>query len=117
MFVREGIHGDGIAVAGQQAVINPFTGIAGRFFLGIDGIRVRDGAGFRAGNVDITVMAEKPRIAAHSAAMIRNLSEDLDMPAERINIKATTTERLGFVGREEGLAASAVVLLATAGAA
>jgi 2-C-methyl-D-erythritol 4-phosphate cytidylyltransferase / 2-C-methyl-D-erythritol 2,4-cyclodiphosphate synthase len=74
-------------------------------------------AGFRLGNVDITVAAQAPRIAAHGPAMIRNLSEDLDLPADRINIKATTTERLGFIGREEGLAASAVVLLEAAGTA
>jgi 2-C-methyl-D-erythritol 4-phosphate cytidylyltransferase/2-C-methyl-D-erythritol 2,4-cyclodiphosphate synthase len=65
-------------------------------------------AGFRLGNVDITVMAQAPRIAAHGAAMIGNLSEDLALPADRINIKATTTERLGFIGREEGIAAMAV---------
>ena len=47
--------------------------------------------------------------------MIKNLSEDLALPADCINIKATTTERLGFVGRAEGLAACAVVLLETAG--
>ena len=73
-------------------------------------------AGFRAANLDITVTAQAPRIARHAPAMIRNLSEDLGLAPDRINIKATTTERLGFIGREEGLAASAVVLLEAAGA-
>ena len=65
-------------------------------------------------NADITVLAEAPRVAAHRAAMAANLSEDLGVPAQRINVKATTTERLGFIGRSEGLAASAAVLLDSA---
>lgn len=63
-------------------------------------------------NADVTVLAEAPRIAKHRAAMAANLGEDLGVPAAQINIKATTTERLGFIGRSEGLAASAAVLLA-----
>lgn len=69
------------------------------------------GAGLRLVNADITVLAEAPRIAKYVAVMAQNLSADLGVPAERINIKATTTERLGFIGRGEGLAASAAVLL------
>jgi 2-C-methyl-D-erythritol 4-phosphate cytidylyltransferase / 2-C-methyl-D-erythritol 2,4-cyclodiphosphate synthase len=72
-------------------------------------------AGLALTNADITVLAEAPRVAKHRAAMAANLSEDLGVPAQRINIKATTTERLGFIGRSEGLAASAVVLLESAG--
>jgi 2-C-methyl-D-erythritol 4-phosphate cytidylyltransferase/2-C-methyl-D-erythritol 2,4-cyclodiphosphate synthase len=68
-------------------------------------------AGLRVVNADVTVMAEAPRIAAHRAAMAANLAADLGTAAGCINIKATTTERLGFVGRGEGLAASAAVLL------
>jgi 2-C-methyl-D-erythritol 4-phosphate cytidylyltransferase/2-C-methyl-D-erythritol 2,4-cyclodiphosphate synthase len=68
-------------------------------------------AGLRVVNADVTVLAEAPRIAKHRLAMARNLAEDLDTSADRINIKATTTERLGFVGRGEGLAASAAVLI------
>jgi 2-C-methyl-D-erythritol 4-phosphate cytidylyltransferase/2-C-methyl-D-erythritol 2,4-cyclodiphosphate synthase len=68
-------------------------------------------AGLRVVNADITVMAEAPRIAAHRAAMAANLAADLNSAAGCINIKATTTERLGFVGRGEGIAASAAVLL------
>ena len=68
-------------------------------------------AGLRVANADITVLAEAPRIAAHGAAMAANLAADLGTAAGCINIKATTTERLGFVGRGEGLAALAAVLL------
>ena len=68
-------------------------------------------AGFVLVNADITVMAEAPRIAKHRTAMAANLAEDLGVPPQLINIKGTTTERLGFVGRAEGLAASAAVLL------
>jgi 2-C-methyl-D-erythritol 4-phosphate cytidylyltransferase/2-C-methyl-D-erythritol 2,4-cyclodiphosphate synthase len=68
-------------------------------------------AGLRVVNADVTVMAEAPRIGPHRVAMAANLAADLEAPAECINIKATTTERLGFVGRGEGIAASAAVLL------
>jgi len=71
-------------------------------------------AGFSLVNADVTVMAEAPRIAKHRGAMAANLAGDLGVPANRVNIKGTTTERLGFVGRGEGLAASATVLLETA---
>jgi 2-C-methyl-D-erythritol 4-phosphate cytidylyltransferase/2-C-methyl-D-erythritol 2,4-cyclodiphosphate synthase len=63
-------------------------------------------------NADITVLAEAPRIGTHRAAMAANLAADLGVAPGVINIKATTTERLGFIGREEGLAAMASVLLA-----
>ncbi len=68
-------------------------------------------AGFALLNADVTVLAEAPRIARHREAMTQNLAADLGVPASHINIKATTTERLGFIGRGEGLAASAAVLL------
>ncbi len=68
-------------------------------------------AGLRVANADVTVLAEAPRIAAHRTAMAANLAADLGSAAGCINVKATTTERLGFVGRGEGLAAFAAVLL------
>jgi 2-C-methyl-D-erythritol 4-phosphate cytidylyltransferase / 2-C-methyl-D-erythritol 2,4-cyclodiphosphate synthase len=68
-------------------------------------------AGLTLVNADVTVLAEAPRIAKHRSAMAENLAADLGVAAGRINIKATTTERLGFIGRGEGLAASAAVLL------
>ncbi len=75
--------------------------------------RLMRAAGLVLVNADITVMAEAPKISKHRAAMAANLAEDLCVPVQRINIKGTTTERLGFVGRGEGLAASAAVLLET----
>jgi 2-C-methyl-D-erythritol 4-phosphate cytidylyltransferase/2-C-methyl-D-erythritol 2,4-cyclodiphosphate synthase len=63
-------------------------------------------------NADITVLAEAPRIGAHRAAMAANLAADLGVAPAVINIKATTTEQLGFIGRKQGLAAMASVLLA-----
>ena len=62
-------------------------------------------------NADITIMAERPKMAPHIAAMRENLAAALKVGAERISVKATTTETLGFVGREEGIAASASVLV------
>ncbi|WP_230819262.1 2-C-methyl-D-erythritol 2,4-cyclodiphosphate synthase [Rheinheimera aquimaris] len=68
-------------------------------------------AGYKVGNVDITVMAQAPKMAPHIDAMRRCIAEDLDADMSQINVKATTTEKLGFVGRKEGIAAEAVVLL------
>jgi 2-C-methyl-D-erythritol 2,4-cyclodiphosphate synthase len=67
--------------------------------------------GYRIGNADLTLVAEAPRVMKHAPAMCANIAADLECSIEQINIKATTTEKLGFVGREEGLAAYAVVLL------
>ena len=67
--------------------------------------------GFALGNADLTIIAQAPKLAAHIAAMRQNLSEDLSGDVDLINVKATTTEKLGFVGREEGIAVHAVVLL------
>ena len=70
-----------------------------------------DADGYRLANADITVIAQAPRLAPHIAAMREYLSQDLACESAAINIKATTTEKLGFVGRQEGIAAEAVVLL------
>ena len=59
----------------------------------------------------MTVVCERPKIAPHAAAMRANLAADLGCDVERISVKATTSEKLGFTGREEGIAAHAVVLL------
>jgi 2-C-methyl-D-erythritol 2,4-cyclodiphosphate synthase len=66
-------------------------------------------------NVDATVIAQAPRLAPHVAAMRANLAADLDIAPAAVNVKAKTTERLGFVGRGEGIAAEAVALLEEAG--
>jgi len=70
------------------------------------------GMGWDIGNVDATVIAQAPKLAPFVAAMRANVAADLGCDPARISIKATTTERLGFTGREEGIAAEAVVLLA-----
>ena len=67
--------------------------------------------GFALGNVDLTIIAQAPKLASHIAGMRQNLSEDLGGDVDQINVKATTTEKLGFVGRKEGIAVHAVVLL------
>jgi 2-C-methyl-D-erythritol 2,4-cyclodiphosphate synthase len=70
------------------------------------------GLGWDIGNVDATVIAQAPRLAPFVAAMRANVAADLGCDPARVSVKATTTERLGFTGREEGIAAQAVVLLA-----
>jgi 2-C-methyl-D-erythritol 2,4-cyclodiphosphate synthase len=67
--------------------------------------------GLRVGNADLTIVAEEPRLATHVAQMRANIAADLGVDAKRVNVKATTTEKMGFVGRGEGIAAHAVVLL------
>jgi 2-C-methyl-D-erythritol 2,4-cyclodiphosphate synthase len=68
-------------------------------------------AGYRLGNADVTIIAQAPKMAPHTAAMRQLLAQDLDCDSCQINIKATTTEGLGFIGREQGIAVAAVVLL------
>lgn len=87
-----------------------YRGADSRVFLRVVAQRMK-AAGLQLVNADITVLAEAPRIAVHRSAMAANLAADLDAAAAVINIKATTTERLGFIGRKEGLAALASVLL------
>jgi 2-C-methyl-D-erythritol 2,4-cyclodiphosphate synthase len=68
-------------------------------------------AGWRIVNVDGTVIAQAPRLAPHIPAMIANLAADLGLAASAVSVKATTTERLGFTGRGEGIAAQAIALI------
>jgi len=70
--------------------------------------------GYGVGNLDATVIAQVPKLAPHIPAMRANLAADLGCPLDCVSVKATTTERLGFTGREEGIAAEAVVLLMSA---
>lgn len=74
-----------------------------------------DAAGWSVGNVDLTVIAQTPRLSEHVSAMQMNLAHDLGVAQDCVNVKATTTERLGFVGREEGIASHAVALLTNQG--
>ncbi|MAS84165.1 MAG: 2-C-methyl-D-erythritol 2,4-cyclodiphosphate synthase [Legionellales bacterium] len=66
---------------------------------------------FSIGNVDITILAQEPKLAEHIPAMKKNLADDLKTDKSLINIKATTTEGMGFIGRKEGISAHAVVLI------
>ncbi|WP_076418262.1 2-C-methyl-D-erythritol 2,4-cyclodiphosphate synthase [Colwellia sp. UCD-KL20] len=67
--------------------------------------------GYELGNADITIVAQAPKIAPHLLAMRTCLSEDLTAEISQVNVKATTTEKLGYAGRKEGIAVHAVVLL------
>ena len=67
--------------------------------------------GFRVVNVDATIVAQAPRMAPHIAAMVANIAADLGLDPGAVNVKATTTEELGFTGRGEGIAAQAICLL------
>jgi 2-C-methyl-D-erythritol 2,4-cyclodiphosphate synthase len=68
-------------------------------------------------NVDVTVIAQTPRLSDHISGMRAHIAADLRIETERVNVKATTTEQLGFVGRKEGIASHAVALLTQVGAA
>lgn len=67
--------------------------------------------GFCVSNTDVTVIAQAPKLADHIAGMKKNIADDLNVTIGNVNVKATTTETLGFIGREEGIAVHAVVLL------
>lgn len=67
--------------------------------------------GFRVGNVDCTVICEVPKIMPHAAAMVAAIAADLAILPARVNVKATTTEKLGFTGRKEGIAAQAIAMV------
>lgn len=68
-------------------------------------------AGFSIGNVDATIIAQKPKMAPHIPSMVANIAEDLGLAIDQVNIKAKTNEKLGYLGREEGIAAEAVALI------
>ena len=68
-------------------------------------------AGFSIGNVDATIIAQAPKMAPHIEEMVRNIAADLRVATNAVNVKATTTEKLGYTGRAEGIAAQAVALL------
>lgn len=70
-----------------------------------------DERGWKVGNVDATIIAQAPKMAPHILAMRTNLAHDLSMDVSSMNVKATTTEKLGFTGREEGIAAEAICLI------
>jgi 2-C-methyl-D-erythritol 2,4-cyclodiphosphate synthase len=72
------------------------------------------GKGWKVGNVDATIVAQAPKMAPHIERMRALIAEDLQVDIDQVNVKATTTEKLGFTGREEGIAVHAVALLISA---
>jgi 2-C-methyl-D-erythritol 2,4-cyclodiphosphate synthase len=70
--------------------------------------------GFRVGNLDTTVVAQRPKLAPHIAQMVSNLAAVCKVPSGSVNVKATTTEELGYTGRGEGISAHAVVIMTDA---
>lgn len=74
-------------------------------------MRLLHDAGYEVGNIDVTVCAQRPKLNPHISAMKRTLAEVMGISEDDISIKATTTERLGFTGREEGISAYAVALI------
>ena len=74
-------------------------------------MKVVEAKGYKLGNADMTIVAQAPKMAPHIDAMRERIAQDCRVDADAINVKATTTEKLGFAGRKEGIAAHAVVLL------
>jgi 2-C-methyl-D-erythritol 2,4-cyclodiphosphate synthase len=70
-----------------------------------------ESVGYRIGNVDATIIAQAPKMAPHIPTMVANIAADLGIGPSCVNVKATTTEQLGYTGRGEGIAAQAVALL------
>lgn len=70
--------------------------------------------GYKLGNLDITIMAQAPKMAPHIDSMRENIAQDLALDIDCVNVKATTTEKLGFTGRKEGIAVASVALLIAA---
>ena len=90
---------------------NPeFSGVDSRELLRATAKKVVE-AGFRIVNVDSTIVAEAPRMAPHVARMIGNIAADLGLQPAAVSVKATTTEKLGYIGRGEGIAAQAIALI------
>jgi 2-C-methyl-D-erythritol 2,4-cyclodiphosphate synthase len=87
-----------------------FAGADSRVLLRVVAQRVR-AAAYEIGNIDATIVAQAPKMAPHLSAMIAHIAADLAVSETQINLKAKTNERLGWEGREEGIAAQAIVLL------
>ncbi|MFH1624711.1 MAG: 2-C-methyl-D-erythritol 2,4-cyclodiphosphate synthase [Pseudomonadota bacterium] len=87
-----------------------FKGISSIELLRVVNI-LREEAGFRINNIDSTIVAQNPRLDTYVSEMVENIAKTLEIDVRRVNVKATTTEGLGFTGREEGIAAYAVVLV------
>ena len=68
-------------------------------------------AGYLVGNIDATIIAQQPKMAPHIGQMVANIAADLQVDITRVNVKAKTNEKLGYLGREEGIAAEAIALV------
>ncbi|MGI6678215.1 MAG: 2-C-methyl-D-erythritol 2,4-cyclodiphosphate synthase [Dehalobacterium sp.] len=125
-----GLLGHSDADVASHAIIDALLGAAGlgdigkHFpdtdprYLGVSSMALLKGVhamlqerGYQVNNVDTVIVAERPKLAPYIDAMCKNIASALHIDRERVNVKATTTERLGFTGREEGMAAYAVVTL------
>ena len=89
---------------------NKFKGIDSKLLLA-EVVKILKEKGYKVGNADITICAERPKINPHIPSMIKTLAPIMEIEEDEVSIKATTTEKLGFVGKEEGIAAHAVVLI------
>lgn len=87
-----------------------FAGADSRVLLREAAKRINE-AGYAIGNVDATIIAQRPKMAPHIALMVANIAEDLGIAVGQVNIKAKTNEKLGYLGREEGIATEAIALL------
>jgi 2-C-methyl-D-erythritol 2,4-cyclodiphosphate synthase len=87
-----------------------FRGADSRVLLREAARRVR-ATGYDIGNIDCTIIAQRPKMAPHIATMAANIAADLGVPVGHVNVKAKTNEKLGYLGREEGINAEAVALL------
>ncbi|HCE06995.1 MAG TPA: 2-C-methyl-D-erythritol 2,4-cyclodiphosphate synthase [Oxalobacteraceae bacterium] len=87
-----------------------FAGADSRVLLR-EAVRRVAAAGYVIGNIDATIIAQAPKMAPHIMNMVANLASDLDVAPSQVNVKAKTNERLGYLGREEGIAAEAVALI------
>ncbi len=117
---------DALCHAVSDAILGAATlGDMGRYFPDIDPqwknadslamlkecARMAKAKGWRIGNVDATLICQRPKLAPYLVSMSRRIEENLEVGADQVNVKAKTTEGMGFEGREEGLAVQAVVLL------
>ncbi|RXZ38891.1 2-C-methyl-D-erythritol 2,4-cyclodiphosphate synthase [Oxalobacteraceae bacterium CAVE-383] len=87
-----------------------FAGADSRVLLREAGKKVA-AAGYRIGNIDATIIAQAPKMAPHIALMITNIATDLDLAPSQVSVKAKTNEKLGWLGREEGIATQAIALI------
>lgn len=87
-----------------------FKGIDSRKLL-LETLNIARSRHYVVSNIDTTILAQRPKLAPHIRAMVENIAADCEVDIRQVNVKATTTEELGFVGREEGIAAHAVVLM------